>query len=299
MTVVSCKPILFSSSRSLLTLEASEKKSGTTDIENMDIEIIFCSESDAVINPLEVLTLLPSGLVLHSMDTKVVKIREDLVVKYGSCVLAAEAHNMTFVRENTSILVPRVHLVFRQNHCLYIIMQYVDGCTLEHQWDILDEYTRAPILSQLTEYLRQLRALESTSSTPGPVDETACRGQWFTVYNAGPFCTHAELVEWLNHKVDISHGSAEEFSENYRLVFTHQDLAPRNFILDKTKQLWIIDWEFAGWYPAYFEYACVASLLHPIPNDWISEVLPCLGRYEREYRSLQAIVRVLELTPFA
>jgi serine/threonine protein kinase len=265
----------------------------------MSIEVVYCPENDMVISPIEVLALLPSGLVLHNMGTIVVKIRADLVVKYGSCVLASEAQSMNFVRKHTDILVPYVYLVFRQNGCQYIVMQYVDGVTLEHQWDIMDESGRSEILTQFAKYMRQLRALDSSSSRPGPIDNTACRGQWFTIYNAGPFQTHAELVEWLNHKADVAHSSADAFTTNHRLVFTHQDLAPRNFILDRKNQLWVIDWELAGWYPAYFEYACVASMLHPIPKDWSNKLLSCLGPYELEYRSLQGIMWSLEFTPFA
>jgi thiamine kinase-like enzyme len=69
--------------------------------------------------------------------------------------------------------------------------------------------------------------------------------------------------------------------------------------VDEANQLWMFDWEFSGWYPAYLEYACVASLLQPIPKDWISQVLTFLGSYEREYHSLRAIQWALEFTPFA
>ncbi|KAF3937472.1 hypothetical protein ABW19_dt0210158 [Dactylella cylindrospora] len=39
------------------------------------------------------------------------------------------------------------------------------------------------------------------------------------------------------------------------LVFVHHDLAPRNMLVDPFGNLWLIDWDFAGWYPEYFEYA--------------------------------------------
>jgi len=39
-------------------------------------------------------------------------------------------------------------------------------------------------------------------------------------------------------------------------VFTHADLAPRNIIIDQStfEVTGILDWECAGWYPAYWEY---------------------------------------------
>jgi Phosphotransferase enzyme family len=127
------------------------------------------------------------------------------------------------------------------------------------------------------------------SSQPGPLNKTACRGRWFTMYHAGRFDTHTDLVQWLIHKVEISGESMETFTEDHKFVFTHQALSPRNLILDRSNRLWMIDLEFSRWYPAYFEYVCVASLLPPIPEDWISQVLQSVGEYGREYRSLQAI----------
>jgi thiamine kinase-like enzyme len=37
-------------------------------------------------------------------------------------------------------------------------------------------------------------------------------------------------------------------------VFTHGDLNPANIMLRGDKVVGIIDWEFAGWYPKYWEY---------------------------------------------
>ncbi|KAF9466195.1 kinase-like domain-containing protein [Collybia nuda] len=171
-----------------------------------------------------------------------------------------------FVREHTSICVPLVHLVFKQNGCMYIVMQHIDAPTLEQQWDNLDEDMRATSASQSGEALRQLLALENPTSRPRPLNNTKCCGPWFAMYDAGPFENHSSLVHWLNHKIEATAKHAEKFTENYRLVFTHQDLALRNLMLDKKAQLWIIDWELAGWYPAYFEYACVASMVPTVPD---------------------------------
>lgn len=49
------------------------------------------------------------------------------------------------------------------------------------------------------------------------------------------------------------------------LVFTHHDLAPRNILLDESGRLWLVDWDIAGWYPCYFEYAAMHNF---IPEHW-------------------------------
>jgi len=84
-----------------------------------------------------------------------------LVVKYGFGVSATKVHSMNFVRKHTNILVPRVHFAFRHNNELYIVMQYIQGTTLEARWNMMDDNTRTVTLLQLSGYLRQLRALEN------------------------------------------------------------------------------------------------------------------------------------------
>lgn len=51
-------------------------------------------------------------------------------------------------------------------------------------------------------------------------------------------------------------------------VFTHADIAPRNIMVDEHYRIsGIIDWETAGWYPDYWEYA---NIMRPacIYGDW-------------------------------
>lgn len=37
-------------------------------------------------------------------------------------------------------------------------------------------------------------------------------------------------------------------------VFTHHDLNMRNIILGDDGKIWLIDWDYSGSYPRYFEY---------------------------------------------
>lgn len=50
-------------------------------------------------------------------------------------------------------------------------------------------------------------------------------------------------------------------------VFTHGDIAPRNIMVDENGNITgIIDWEWAGWYPDYWEYA---QIMRPaFWGDW-------------------------------
>ncbi|KAL9023071.1 MAG: hypothetical protein Q9196_007400 [Gyalolechia fulgens] len=52
-------------------------------------------------------------------------------------------------------------------------------------------------------------------------------------------------------------------------LFTHGDVAPRNTMVDESGRITgIVDWELAGWYPDYWEYA---NIMKPTRDkDWQS-----------------------------
>jgi serine/threonine protein kinase len=48
-------------------------------------------------------------------------------------------------------------------------------------------------------------------------------------------------------------------------VLPHQDISPRNLVLDPSGQVWLIDWAFACAYPPCFEAATLTELV-PFPD---------------------------------
>lgn len=271
------------------------------------ITVLLPIDKTPIIAATDVVNLVDTGTCIHEVgSTRVVKITDNLLVKYGGDTNINEAQTMIFVKDHCTVLrVPEVHLVFERDHRIYIVMHYVDGLDLQHTWDSLDSASRQSVMSQLATYLHELRNLNPAGTAPGPLDRKICNGRWFTFYGAGPFQTNQHLVDWLNHKLEISNvPTFERFTTDHPLVFTHQDIAPRNLILDEEGTLWMIDWAWAGWYPAYFEYAAVKSAAIytgqlPVLSGWIDAVLCIMDAYEDEYHSLKAIEWVLEIAPFA
>jgi thiamine kinase-like enzyme len=85
-------------------------------------------------------------------------------------------------------------------------------------------------------------------------------GPWFSDYGAASCETVKEMEGWFNHKLDICNIYRQSLPNTPRFVFrddelvlTHQDIAPRNVILDKEGKAWLVDWAFAGAYPRGFE----------------------------------------------
>ncbi|KUM58984.1 hypothetical protein ACN42_g8153 [Penicillium freii] len=77
---------------------------------------------------------------------------------------------------------------------------------------------------QIADMIKEMQSV--VISQPGPLDGGPFRGRFFTDYSAGPFKDSAEVQDWFNHKLDTS-----------PFVLTHQDISPRNLILDHNEEV--------------------------------------------------------------
>ncbi|ODH47994.1 hypothetical protein GX48_05926 [Paracoccidioides brasiliensis] len=68
----------------------------------------------------------------------------------------------------------------------------------------------------------------------------------------------------LRHKYELP----DMLPQSSHTVFTHADIAPRNIMVDGHYRITgILDWEYAGWYPDYWEYG---QIMRPAcqTGDW-------------------------------
>lgn len=205
---------------------------------------------------------------------------------------------MTFAAESLHLPVPRVYRTFTadvpgiSNGLLvkghFIVMDYVPGPTVEECWDSLDLSQRQSVAGQVATMINTMQS-KSLKLSPGPIGGTGGQkfeGPWFTDDGAGPFPTLQDLEDWYNHKIDVcvqfkqAPGRAPRFRFE-RVVFTHQDIAPRNLVLDAQGRVWIIDWGVAGVYPPGFEQAAF-QVQSPRNEEFTNMVLARLSdRQER------------------
>jgi hypothetical protein len=218
----------------------------------------------------QLVDLYLTGPVLFAYGgNKIVRLSHTLVLKGGRGTLPCEAENMKFAATHTQIRIPKVHRVFpfrfvdEGYDAWFIVMDYVPGCTVEDNWEALNERTRNEVTSQVAGMIEQMQSITLNHMRPGPIGGGApFRGPWFSDYGAGPFDTLQDLEDWLNHKLDICLRFKQAPKDTPRfefkdLVLTHQDIAPRNLILDPSGRLWLIDWAYAGVYPTGFEQAAI------------------------------------------
>ncbi|EZF33165.1 hypothetical protein H109_06543 [Trichophyton interdigitale MR816] len=141
-----------------------------------------------------------------------------------------EAATLQFLKENSTIPIPQLYCCFEDDDAVYLVMEYVEGVSM----DRLTEDQRARVEGELEKHIQDLHALRS-SRTGGPT------GLVIPPYRA--------MQKSFNENWEPQQSDKDEF------VFCHNDLSQHNVIVDPNslKIRAIIDWEYAGFYPAYFD----------------------------------------------
>lgn len=260
--------------------------------------------------------LFSAAPVLHSYQgTRIVRLSQKLILKGGVNARPCEASILELIaragEENglQSIPVPKVHRVlnietegvFFGCRCL-MVMDFVEGRTVEECWDELSQTERVDVVSQVASMIITLHSIplsQEQEQQPGPVGCKTCvaRGYWFPDAGAGPFGSKDKLEAWFNRRLEITQHfkqapkDAPPFHFD-RLVLTHLDIAPRNLILGPDGKVWLIDWADSGIYPEGFEFAALHSRRSAAPEftDMLFEMIP---RYEKVAKQLRQIMYAL------
>lgn len=175
---------------------------------------------------------------------------------------APEVEALHYVAAQTTIPIPKVHNIHHYKGSLGIEMAFVPGTMLAQCWTELSTREKDNIVTQLCDYIRQLRALSPSEPTAvasangGPCREVRVGEPLF-----GPFDDIESFHKCLRGGMPLEKAK-ETFGElvtechdrSYAIKFTHGDLGMQNILIQNGKIAAIIDWECAGWYPEYWEY---------------------------------------------
>ncbi|KAI1303481.1 kinase-like domain-containing protein [Xylaria venustula] len=213
------------------------------------------------------------------------------MAKYGKDVRSIEGETMLFVQQHTTIPVPEVYAIYTfgegKNTKTMIIMEFVQGITLEKFLDAMMPHHVDMIKEALREQVDQLRRIPA----PNYYGTIGYRPfyDWYQGYQYGPF---DNLTDYISEAFDVifppydaqpfddlkAYGMADFESavnahDHGHPVFSHGDLHELNVIIryDDGKPV-IIDWEDAGFYPAYHEF--LRSKLLGCPLDFLGEKFP-------------------------
>ncbi|KAK0191906.1 hypothetical protein F5146DRAFT_954181 [Armillaria mellea] len=198
-----------------------------------------------------------------------------------------EALAMEIVRKETTIPVASCYRSIDSVFPRYLAMALIEGQTVAFVWDKLGLWMRFRIVVSLWHYVYQLRSISRRNPYlcrfPGPFADAGpgmCTGSLFNDSGAGPFRSYAHMAAWYRNRLlvmqkfrpnFVAFKTIDPFFDDTRpLVFTHQDLHMRNLILGNDGQLWVIDWNDAGFYPEWFEGANMREVyrLHGDGGTW-------------------------------
>ncbi|KIM43141.1 hypothetical protein M413DRAFT_26327 [Hebeloma cylindrosporum] len=155
-----------------------------------------------------------------------------------------------------------------------IIMDRIRGKNLEELWPSIGFFKTIYYAFQLRNIVRRMRAV--TSQAGGGISS----GRFFSLifdYCAFPpmrYCTPVNLAKYTEHWLvsyppRFSPPRPDIAATLYPVrphVFTHNDLVPRNIMIDEDGKLWVVDWRFSGYYPRCMERNMMENIKMPCLN---------------------------------
>lgn len=209
-----------------------------------------------------------------------------ICVRYGPLKNLSEASTMEFIRQHTSIPVPRIICSFTHRGWTYIVMERIHGDMIGRGWPSRTAESKAKILSQLKEMVDDLRRIAPPNLVVSNVDGGMLYdGRIYGPMRFWPFKNIQDFHKYLRCGHEIHVDNPDDINELIAWqdrpwsapVFTHGDLSSLNILARGDEVVGIIDWETAGWYPDYWEYT-TASHVNPQNLFWKKEVAGFLER---------------------
>lgn len=210
-----------------------------------------------------------------SFDRAVWTIGDDYVLKErpllsttGPKYMGPDVVTTNWVRENTTVPVTAEMRHWEDSHSHFFFMKKVPGETLEMAWPRLSTEEKKKIACEVAEYIAQLRT--HTAPKPQTVDGAPARDILLSSQEEVMLLTEDKEAWWarVGHQFPRREPAwREDFKARYPVrgpyVLTHSDLNTSNIMVHDGHVSGIIDWEHAGYYPEFWEYA--------IADMWIEE----------------------------
>ncbi len=202
----------------------------------------------------------------------------------------------------------------------YIVMEYIPAESLETRWKRLGREEKSAVTQQLKLIFQKLRSVPSPgyigSFGRRPVLHgwnpfweqmvESARNELRPKVAQGPFTSRAEFYQAIIEQFDFleeeRYGKymgkggelksctpeliklfAHDRYQNHSIVLNHGDFQAKNVLLRDNGTVVLIDWESAGWYPCYGDFArAIAGVYHDIGVDFAKCVNEVLEAYPEE-----------------
>jgi aminoglycoside phosphotransferase len=236
--------------------------------------------------------------VFGFLGPKCIRISLNRIVKGPT--LPAEAAALLFVAENTNIRVPKVYHTYDRKDGFYIEMEYIRGQTVEEMWATISMEEKDRIIKDLAACVNQLRQLEPKVLGIGSSDMGQTKDLRLSFQPFGPFKNIEDFHAFVRKNLPLEN-CKEVFGEEvflchsskYSIRMSHSDICLRNLIIDWQGRLAIIDWEFAGWRPEYWEYTKSFYAITNTP-DFYELIRKHFANYDVELKAERHLWRVFD-----
>ncbi|OAQ58756.2 phosphotransferase enzyme family protein [Pochonia chlamydosporia 170] len=247
-----------------------------------------------------------SELLQEYTGRRIVRFGDHYIIKYGLNVSPVEGENMLLIGKILPAHVPEVYAIYSTKNeegglVYYIIMERIAGHGLDALWNGLDSARKTEIARKLRSCLDTVRRLPSPGYF-GCIGRRKFEDSMFWVAPdddslsstiSGPFESESLLNSALIEKYLYNSGLDQKAAfyrrvlplilRGHKPVFTHGDLHRKNVILRENGELVLLDWEAAGWYPEYWEYAMAMFACGAWQDDWHEFLGQVLVEYPTEY----------------
>lgn len=226
----------------------------------------------------------PDVIILRHVSggTTVVKVKGfDVVIKFGRGVMQEEAlaQDTAFnILDAAVVRVPKVYHFYHNSltNIGYLAMEWIDGLPLD-----LHNTMHVKALQKTMNHLASLER-----DFPGPLASGEPQGVLWEDSAPDDCRTIIGLEDWVN--------KWQERCVNFRgedLVLCHLDTDAKNILWMQSRQICLLDWASAGYYPRYFELA--AHLKKGQPNEVVEQVLrsPRMPFTISEQKHLTCLIR--------
>lgn len=261
---------------------------------------------------------MSDATIIYEYGERIVyKVRDDYILKRTPRGPNVEVETHCFVAANTSIPVPRIYgeWLSPDRYYHFILEQKIRGQTLGSAWDYFSKSDKLYLARQVDAMMARLGRFKSTrmqtiSGTrlltngfvPHPDPLPFLSGRWATdeaIFDNEflPPLSRAGVTAPLIRVIRATMPPCDK-----DLVLTHCDLFLGNIMVDfaRVRITGIIDWESAGFWPEWFQYARITHGVNRNDAEWkalLSKVMRERGQVRHaEYGRVwwEAVARLLE-----
>ncbi|TIA27792.1 hypothetical protein D6C78_11009 [Aureobasidium pullulans] len=192
-------------------------------------------------------------------------------------------------------------------------MERIHGETLERLWPSLSQVEKEEISARLKASMDELRRLPS----PGvfcalkrrPLPDRLLQADGNSSADDGTYESEQELNSALLARYAASKtrpaGKLKLYCRIWPTVFsehpstfTHGDLQRKNILVFTeagTRNIALLDWETAGWYPSYWEYVRALFACARFEDDWGLWLDTFLKPFPKEYGWMYILIREMSV----